>query len=154
MLLENLLILFQDLKLLMDRTIFENIVLPLEVSGVKAQDAKKRAEEVLGKVGIINHRDKFPIQLSGGELQRAAIARALVLAPEIILADEPTGNLDSKTAFEIVNLLQDINKKGTTVVMATHNTGIVKNLSKRVIGLDKGRLVKDERIKRRNKNDI
>ena len=138
-------VVFQDLKLLMDRTIFENIVLPLEITGVKAEDARKKVEEVLTRVGIINHRDKFPIQLSGGELQRAAIARALILNPEIILADEPTGNLDSKTAFEIVNLLQEINKKGTTVVMATHNSGIVKNLSKRVIGLDKGRKVLDKK---------
>ena len=144
-------VVFQDLKLLMDRTIFENIVLPLEVAGVKAKEAKKKADEFLEKVGIETHRDKFPIQLSGGELQRTAIARALVLTPEIILADEPTGNLDSKTAFEIVNLLQDINKKGTTIIMATHNTGIVKNLSKRVIGLDKGRLVKDESPKEKQK---
>ena len=138
-------VVFQDLKLLMDRTIFENTILPLEVAGVKSREGKKITEEVLEKVGIIDHRDKFPVQLSGGELQRAAIARALVLTPEILLADEPTGNLDLTTAFGIAKLLEDINKKGTTVVMATHNTGIVENLSKRVIGLDKGRLVRDDK---------
>lgn len=137
-------VVFQDLKLLMDRTILENILLPLEVAGFKSQDAKKKAEEVLGKVGIADQINKFPIQLSGGELQRTAIARALVLTPEIVLADEPTGNLDSATAFGIVKLLEDINKKGATVIMATHNTEIVKNLSKRVVGLDKGLLVRDE----------
>lgn len=145
-------VVFQDLKLLMDRTIFENIVLPLEVAGFKSQDAKKRVEEVLEKVGIVNHIEKFPIQLSGGELQRAAIARALVLSPEIVLADEPTGNLDSQTAFGIVKLLEEINKKGTTIIMATHNTEIVNNFSKRVIGLDKGRLIRDDKQAKNTKN--
>jgi len=135
---------FQDLKLLLDQTIFENIALSLEIAKVPKADIKKRVEEALEKVGIINHKDKFPIQLSGGELQRAAIARALVLSPDIVLADEPTGNLDLETSWEIVKLLESINEKGTTIIMATHNTEIVKNLSKRVIGLDKGRLVRDE----------
>lgn len=138
-------VVFQDLKMLMDRTILENILLPLEVSGVEHKQALKRADEILEQVGILNQREKFPIQLSGGELQRAAIARALVFSPEILLADEPTGNLDTATSWEIMKLLQDINKSGTTIVMATHNTDIVNSLLKRVIGLDKGRLVKDER---------
>ncbi len=136
-------VVFQDLKLLMDRTIFENIILPLEVSGIDAIVAKKIAEEIMEKVGILSHKDKFPIQLSGGELQRVAIARALILEPDILLADEPTGNLDSTTAMEIVKLLSEINKKGTTIIMATHNEGIIGALSKRVISLDKGRLAKD-----------
>ena len=109
-------VVFQDLKLLMDRTIFENIILPLEVSGVNAIAAKKIAEEIMEKVGINPHKDKFPIQLSGGELQRAALARALTLEPDILLADEPTGNLDRATAMEIVKLLSEINKKGTTII--------------------------------------
>lgn len=138
-------IVFQDLKLLMDRTIFENVVLPLEVSGMKHIEAKKRAEEIMREVGIYEHKDKFPVQLSGGELQRAAIARALVLSPEILLADEPTGNLDPATSKEIVNILLEVNKKGTTVIMATHNVEIVNSLTKRVVTLDKGRLVKDEK---------
>lgn len=138
-------VVFQDLRLLMDRTIFENVALPLEVASIKAEEAKRRAEEVLSQVGLIEHKEKFPIQLSGGELQRAAIARALVLSPEIILADEPTGNLDPATSWEIVKLLADINEKGTTVIMATHNSDIVKSMKKRVIGLDKGKLIRDER---------
>lgn len=136
-------VVFQDLKLLMDRTIFENIILPLEVSGIKAIVAKEIAEEIMEKVGIGPHRDKFPIQLSGGELQRAAIARALTLEPDILLADEPTGNLDQATAMEIVKLLLEINKKGTTIIMATHNEDIIKTLSKRIIALDKGKLARD-----------
>ena len=137
-------VVFQDLKLLFDRTVFENVLMPLEVTGVRIEEAKKRVEEVLTQVGIIEHKDKFPIQLSGGELQRTAIARALVLSPEILLADEPTGNLDSATSWEIVKLLSDINEKGTTVIMATHNVDILKNLSKRVISLEKGKLVRDD----------
>lgn len=140
-------VVFQDLKLLFDRTVFENVVMPLEVTGVGMEEASLRVEEVLTQVGIIEHRDKFPIQLSGGELQRVAIARALVLSPQILLADEPTGNLDSATSWEIVKLLSDINEKGTTVIMATHNVDILKNLSKRVIALEKGRLVRDDRKK-------
>jgi len=137
-------VVFQDLKLLFDRTVFENVVMPLEVTGVAIEEAKRRVEEVLTQVGIIEHKDKFPIQLSGGELQRVAIARALVLSPEILLADEPTGNLDSATSWEIVKLLSDINEKGTTIIMATHNVDIIKNLSKRVIALEKGKLVRDD----------
>lgn len=134
-------VVFQDLKLIMDRTIFENVILPLEVSGINSAVATKITEEIMGKVGILCHRDKFPIQLSGGELQRVAIARALTLEPEILLADEPTGNLDQVTAIEIIKLLNDINKRGTTIVMATHNEDIMKMLSKRVIALSNGRLV-------------
>ena len=144
-------VVFQDLKLLMDRTIFENVMLPLEIAGIKPQDAVRKATEVLEKVKIAEQKDKFPLQLSGGELQRVAIARALALDPLILLADEPTGNLDSKTATDIVKLLSDINEKGTTVVMATHNLEIVESLSKRVIKLDKGRLVGDEKPKARVK---
>lgn len=136
-------VVFQDLKLLMDKTIFENVILPLEVSRVKVIEAKRKTNEILEKVGIIDQKDKFPIQLSGGELQRVAIARALVISPEILLADEPTGNLDAETAFEIVKLLSEINKNGTTTIMATHNMEIVHSFSKRVLGLDKGRLVRD-----------
>ena len=135
---------FQDLKLLLDRTIFENVALPLEVTGVKIEETVKTVEDVLAQVGLLEHKDKFPVQLSGGELQRAAIARALVLSPDILLADEPTGNLDAATSWEIVKLLSDINKKGTTVVMATHNADIVKSLGKRVIHLEKGKIVDDQ----------
>lgn len=136
-------IVFQDLKLLADRTIFENISLPMQVAGINAQDTRKKVESLMEQVGIGVHRDKFPIQLSGGELQRAAIARALVLSPDILLADEPTGNLDPKTSKEIIAILSEINKNGTTVVMATHNAEIVDELNKRVIALEKGKIIRD-----------
>lgn len=136
---------FQDLKILWDLTIFENVILPLEFAGINRKDARKKVEDLLEQVGIGIHKDKFPVQVSGGELQRVAIARALVLSPEILLADEPTGNLDPKTSKEIVKLLSEINARGTTVVMATHNMEIVNSLSKRVVGLEKGKLVRDEK---------
>lgn len=136
-------VVFQDLKLLVDRTIIENIILPMQVAGVSLIEATKRAEDLLEQVGLMPHKDKFPVQLSGGELQRVAIARALALSPEILLADEPTGNLDPATAMEIVDLLQKINEMGTTIVMATHNLEVVEKLRKRVVALDKGKLVKD-----------
>lgn len=139
---------FQDLKLLMDRTIFENIILPLEIINIPRGEAEKKTDEVLDRVRIIDHKDKFPIQLSGGELQRVAIARALVLSPFVVLADEPTGNLDLETSWGIVNLLSEINKKGTTIIMATHNTEIIKKMPFRVVGLDKGRLVRDDKTKK------
>ena len=148
-------VIFQDLKLLMDRTIFENIMLPLEVANVKVEDALQKVEDALAQVGLSEHKEKFPIQLSGGELQRAAIARALVLSPDIILADEATGNLDMATSWEIIKLLSDINEKGTTVIMATHNLDIVKNLSKRVIELEKGKIAKDSKeLKSTQKKDL
>lgn len=136
---------FQDLKLLTERTILENIVLPMQIVGISLDEGTKKAEELLQMVGLLEHRDKFPIQLSGGELQRVAIARSLALSPEILLADEPTGNLDPDTALEIVELLEKINDMGTTILMATHNLDIVKKLKKRVVGLDKGKIVKDEK---------
>jgi cell division transport system ATP-binding protein len=137
-------VIFQDLKLLNDRTILENTTLPLEVAGVKTKEAISKGEEVLKSVGILEHKDKFPVQLSGGELQRAAIARALIMSPEILLADEPTGNLDEETAFGIVKLLSDINELGTTVLMATHSKEIIKKLNRRVIELEKGELTNDK----------
>ena len=136
-------VVFQNLKLLFDRTIFENVILPLEVACVSGIEATKKVEEALSQVGILHHKDKFPIQLSGGELQRAAIARALVLGPDILLADEPTGNLDPATSKEIVKLLADINNLGTTIIMATHNMEVVNSMNKRVIALEKGKLVRD-----------
>ena len=138
-------VIFQDLKMLKDRTIFENILLPLEVAGMNDEQANQKIDSVLEKVGILEHKEKFPIQLSGGELQRAAIARALAFSPEIILADEPTGNLDNSTTWEIIKLLQDINAEGTTILMATHNTEIITSLPKRIIVLEKGKIVDDKK---------
>ena len=137
---KNIGMVFQDLKLLKDRTIYENIMFPLEVGDMDTAEAKQRVDE---RVGITEHINKFPIQLSGGELQRAAIARALAFSPEILLADEPTGNLDNTTSWEIVKLLQDINAGGTTIIMATHNADIVNSLKKRTLVLEKGKLAKD-----------
>lgn len=134
-------VIFQDLKLLLDRTVAENVMLPLFFSGVKEDEARKRAIEVLAEVGLGEALDKFPVQLSGGERQRVAIARALVFGPEILLADEPTGNLDIKTSQQIVDLLKTINKNGTTIFMATHNEQII-NPSDRVLILEGGK-VKD-----------
>ena len=136
-------VIFQDLKLLVDRTIYENIILPLEMGNVPRQEAHEKVIKILDQVGIAEHKEKFPIQLSGGELQRVAIARALIFGPEIILADEPTGNLDTGTSWEIVKLLQDINKTGTIIIMATHNTDVVNSLAKRVVTLEKGKITKD-----------
>jgi len=137
---------FQDLKLLMDRTIVENVMLPLEIIGFKHEDATKRVEDLLARVGMIEHKDKFPVQLSGGELQRVAIARALTLSPDILLADEPTGNLDAKTAFDIVELLSQINAAGTTIIMATHNLDLLKKYAKnRIVALEKGKVMKDNK---------
>ncbi len=138
-------VVFQDLRMLMDRTVYENIALPLEVAGKPLSEVRKRVDELLLQVGILSHKEKFPIQLSGGELQRAAIARALALSPEIFLADEPTGNLDEKTAHGIIQVLADINKNGTTVVVATHDMGIVKKFAKRLIALDKGKVAVDSK---------
>ena len=136
---------FQDFKLLSDRTVFENVALALEILGEKEKAIKEKVNEVLGALDLTGQANLFPVQLSGGELQRAVLARAMVVKPEVLLADEPTGNLDPGTAWEIIKLLQEINKAGTTVIMATHNVDIVDSLGKRVIKIDKGKIKKDEK---------
>lgn len=143
----NVGVIFQDLKLLTDRTVGENVMLPLQFSGVSEKDAAERAHEVLKSVGLMSAFTKFPQQLSGGERQRVAIARALVFDPEVILADEPTGNLDLETSMQILNLMEEINKTGTTIFMATHNDRIIDTTKKRVIVLESGRLKEDRRKK-------
>lgn len=145
-------VIFQDLKLLFDRTVVENVMLPLFFSGVKEKEAQKRALEVLAEVGLGSSGQKFPIQLSGGERQRVAIARALVFRPEILLADEPTGNLDSKTSQQIVDLLKAINKNGTTIFMATHNEQII-HPDDRVIVLEAGKMKEDRNVKKHHKEE-
>jgi len=138
-------VVFQDFKLLFDRTVFENVALALRVVGEKEEEINRRVENILDLVGLSQRADFFPVQLSGGELQRVCLARAVVNEPEIIIADEPTGNLDLGTARQIVDLLKKINDKGKTVIMATHNFEIVNLMNQRVIELDKGKLVSDEK---------
>lgn len=140
-------VIFQDLKLLLDRTVVENVMLPLFFSGVNEKQAKLKAAEVLAEVGLGEALEKFPVQLSGGERQRVAIARALVFRPEILLADEPTGNLDIKTSLQIIDLLKAINKNGTTIFMATHNEQII-HPSDRVLVLDNGKVKEDKNSKK------
>ncbi len=141
----NVGVVFQDLKLLNDRTVGENVMLPLQFSGVSEKDAKEKAREVLINVGLEEAFDKFPMQLSGGERQRVAIARALVFDPEVIIADEPTGNLDMQTSLQILDLLDSINKKGTTIFMATHNDRIIDSSKKRILVVEKGRIKEDRK---------
>ncbi len=140
-------VVFQDLKLLMDRTVVENVMLPLQLSGTGESEARNKAEEALIDVGLEDKLNKFPLQLSGGERQRVAIARALVFDPEVILADEPTGNLDTQTSFQILDLLKSINKKGTTIFMATHNDKIIEKSNDRIMTMEKGRMVEDRKTK-------
>lgn len=145
-------VIFQDLKLLFDRTVAENVMLPLLFSGVSEEEARRRAEESLLEVDLGDNFDKFPMQLSGGERQRVAIARALVFNPEILLADEPTGNLDIKTSQQIVELLKSINRKGTTIFMATHNESIIEP-GDRVIVLEGGKLKEDRKSKKHEEKE-
>lgn len=134
---------FQDFKLLEDRTVFENVALALEVRGFKETEIVKEIEHTLKLVDIWNQRNLFPRQLSGGEAQRTAIARAIVGKPDIVLADEPTGDLDPKTAWGVIQLLNEINTWGTTIMMATHNQEIVNTLKRRVVYLKDGKITKD-----------
>ena len=137
---------FQDFKLLLTRTVFENVAVPLEVLSNNDAHVQKEVNEVLEKVGILHKAGDFPAQLAGGEVQRTAIARAIVAKPEVLLADEPTGDLDPKNSIAIVELLEKINKdEKTTVIMATHNAYVVNLFKKRVVTLQKGKIVKDEK---------
>jgi cell division transport system ATP-binding protein len=135
---------FQDFKLLPQKTVFENVAFALQVCGVSNKRIKQVLPQVLKIVGLQEKADRFPYQLSGGEIQRAAIARALVHRPKILLADEPTGNLDSLNTQDIIDLLLKINEFGTTVILVTHNKDIVNRLKKRVVLLDGGKVVSDQ----------
>lgn len=136
-------VVFQDFKLLEDRTVFENVALALEVRGLKEDEIEKDVEHTLKLVEIWTRRNLFPRQLSGGEAQRTAIARAIVGKPDIVLADEPTGDLDPKTAWGVIQLLNEINTWGTTILMATHNQEIVNTLKRRVVHIKEGRVARD-----------
>jgi len=135
---------FQDYKLLQRRTVAQNVAFALQVTRPGQRHMREKVEEVLWIVGLEDKLDKFPDELSGGEQQRVAIARALVHRPRIFLADEPTGNLDPDTSWGIVQLLLQINHRGTTVLMATHNREVVDLVRRRVIAIDNGRVVRDE----------
>lgn len=137
-------IVFQDFKLLESKTVSENVAFAMEVVGARNHEIKNRVPEVINMVGLKGKEDAFPGQLSGGEQQRVGIARAIVNQPLILIADEPTGNLDIDTSNEIMDLLYSINRKGTTIIMATHAREIVKAAHKRVIMLEKGRIITDD----------
>jgi cell division transport system ATP-binding protein len=135
---------FQDFRLLQDKTVFENVAFALEVIGKPKHVLDQRVPEILEYVGLGDKLNNFPDELSGGEQQRVSIARACVNRPLVLLADEPTGNLDPNTSVDIMRLLDKVNKIGTTVVMATHDQAIVDAMRKRVIELDKGKIVRDQ----------
>lgn len=137
-------VIFQDFKLLSDRTVAENIAIAQEIVGKAKNEIDRDVNEILKVVGLVGQKDLFPAQIAGGEMQRTVIARALIQEPEIILADEPTGNLDPATSWEILDILSSINKLGITVIMATHNTDIVNSLRKRVVRIEKGKIISDE----------
>lgn len=137
-------VVFQDYKLLPRKTVYENVAFAMEVIGEKGRNIKKRVTEVLDLVGLKHKMRSFPDQLSGGEQQRVAIARAIVNNPKLLIADEPTGNLDPDIAMEIMQLLERINLQGTTILMATHNSQIVNTLRHRVVAIEEGRLVRDQ----------
>lgn len=140
----NIGIVFQDYRLLPNMNVYENVAFAMEVTETTNKIIKKRVPEVLELVGLKNKMTAFPNQLSGGEQQRVAIARALVNNPSVIIADEPTGNLDQDTSWGIMELFEEINFRGTTIVMATHNKEIVNSMKKRVIVIDDGQIARDE----------
>lgn len=141
----NIGVVFQDFRLLKDRNVYENIAFAQKVIGESNRNIKKRVPPYLSMVGLAAKYRSFPKELSGGEQQRVAIARALINEPSILLADEPTGNLDNNNAWEIMKLLEEVNERGTTVIVVTHNMEIVKVMKKRVITVQKGVIVSDSK---------
>lgn len=135
-------IVFQDFKLLDDRNVFDNLAFVLKITGTPQKQIKKKIFQVLTEVGLTHKQKNMPYQLSGGEQQRVAIARAIINDPMLILADEPTGNLDPETSFEILEILRKINVRGTSVIFATHNYDLVKKIDARIYKLDEGKAVK------------
>ncbi|MFV0466975.1 MAG: cell division ATP-binding protein FtsE [Lachnospiraceae bacterium] len=138
-------VVFQDFRLLKDRNVYDNVAFAQKVVGASSREIRRRVPAILSMVGLAAKYKSYPKQLSGGEQQRVAIARALVNQPKILLADEPTGNLDTNNAWEIMKLLEEINETGTTVVVVSHNTEIVKVMNKRVITIKKGVIISDEK---------
>jgi cell division transport system ATP-binding protein len=140
----NIGVVFQDFRLLLDKTVWENVAFALQVTGARSADVKRQVPRVLDLVGLSHKSRMLPTELSGGEQQRTAIARALVNNPKIMLCDEPTGNLDPSNTTEIIELLQRINLKGTTVLVATHNQAVVDRMRRRVVRLENGRILHDD----------
>jgi cell division transport system ATP-binding protein len=137
-------VVFQDHKLLLDRPIYDNVALPLVVAGTPFKEVDRRVRAALDQVGLLGRERSSPLELSVGEQQRVGIARAVISKPQLLIADEPTGNLDPQTSVGIMKLLDRINRTGTTVLMATHDQNIVDQMRKRVIELEQGRLVRDQ----------
>ena len=140
-------VVFQDHQLLFDRSIFHNVALPLEIQGMEPRDAARRTRAALDKVGLLHREKALPIELSGGEQQRVGIARAVVNKPALLLADEPTGNLDPQLSADIMALFEDFNRIGTTVMVASHDLALIARLRHRMLRLHEGRLVADEGVK-------
>ena len=138
-------IVFQDFRLLYDKTVYENVAYAMEVIGKNSKQIRQRVPEVLSAVGLAHKYNMYPNELSGGEQQRVAIARAIVNKPMILIADEPTGNLDPNTAAEIMMILEEINDNGTTVIMATHDSNIVDTMRRRVISMSSGEIISDNK---------
>ena len=137
-------VVFQDFKLLQNKTVYENVAYAMEVIEKSPREIKRRVQEVLELVNLKDRVDNFPNELSGGEQQRVAVARAIVNTPGILIADEPTGNLDPDTSMEIMDILERINEQGTTIVMATHNSQIVNEKKHRVLAIENGQIVRDQ----------
>lgn len=137
-------VVFQDFRLLSNKTVYENVAFAMDIIGASRKEIRRQVPNVLSLVGLSHKAKSYPRELSGGEQQRVALARALVNNPAFLIADEPTGNLNPKVAMEIMELLDNINKRGTTVIMATHAKDIVDSMKKRVIAIEDGKLVRDE----------
>lgn len=137
-------IVFQDYRLLPDRTVYDNVAFAMQVIETPYRKIKRRVNDVLDLVGLRKRAHAYPIELSGGEQQRIAIARAIVNDPILLIADEPTGNLDPETSWEIMDIFREVNKSGTTIVMATHDREIVDEMEKRVIAIEHGHIVRDD----------
>ncbi len=145
-------VVFQDFRLLPNKTVYENIAFAMEITGNKAKDIRRKVPSILSMVGLSDKAKSYPSELSGGEQQRVGIARAIINNPALLIADEPTGNLDPKNATEIMSLLKDINNRGTTVLVASHAKDQVDKMQQRVIALDHGKLVRD--VERGSYNDV
>ncbi len=137
-------VVFQDFRLLPNKTVYENVAFAMEIVGKSRREIRRKVPKILGLVGLADRAKNYPNEISGGEQQRVSIARALVNSPSLIIADEPTGNLDVDTASDVMSLFEQINKMGTTIVMVTHSEKIVNDMCKRVIQLENGAIVRDE----------